>query len=77
METLLIHEDHFNSSNASFFNDLCDMLKKEGVTIYSGPKLDKKVSRFRHFLDFYTIPSISADVWTAGRKNYEARVRIA
>lgn len=41
METLLLHEDLFMGSNASFFNDLCNMLKKEGVTIYSGPKLSQ------------------------------------
>jgi delta-1-pyrroline-5-carboxylate synthetase len=39
METLLIHEEHFHGSNGAFFNDICNMLKKEGVTIYSGPNL--------------------------------------
>lgn len=33
METLLIHEDLMNTS---FFSDVCDMLKKEGVKINSG-----------------------------------------
>ncbi|CAG9805881.1 unnamed protein product [Chironomus riparius] len=41
METLLIHEDLFHNSNAAFFNDVCNMLKHEGVTIYSGPKLNQ------------------------------------
>ncbi|KAF7383353.1 hypothetical protein HZH66_012703 [Vespula vulgaris] len=36
METLLIHESHMNGS---FFTDVCNMLQKEGVKIYSGPKL--------------------------------------
>lgn len=39
METLLIHEDHFSDNNNSFFNELCNMLKREGVTINAGPKL--------------------------------------
>lgn len=39
METLLLHEDLFMGQNGLFFNDVCNMLKKEGVTIYSGPKL--------------------------------------
>lgn len=33
METLLVHEDLMSTG---FFSDVCDMLKKEGVTIYSG-----------------------------------------
>lgn len=33
METLLIHEDLMHTT---FFSDVCDMLKKEGVKIYSG-----------------------------------------
>lgn len=36
METLLIHEDLMEGE---FFTDVCNMLKKEGVKIYSGPKL--------------------------------------
>ncbi|XP_071448028.1 delta-1-pyrroline-5-carboxylate synthase [Hetaerina americana] len=42
METLLIHEDMFN--HGTFFVDLCSMLKEEGVTIYSGPNLNKKLT---------------------------------
>lgn len=41
METLLIHEDLFNDKNSSFFNEVCNMLKTEGVTIHSGPKLNQ------------------------------------
>lgn len=36
METLLIHEDLMVGS---FFSDVCNMFKREGVTVYSGPKL--------------------------------------
>ncbi|KAI4479757.1 PREDICTED: delta-1-pyrroline-5-carboxylate synthase [Polistes canadensis] len=36
METLLIHETHMSGS---FFTDVCNMLQKEGVKIYSGPRL--------------------------------------
>lgn len=38
METLLIHEDLMVGS---FFSDVCNMLKREGVKIYSGPKLSQ------------------------------------
>lgn len=37
METLLIHEDLMEGE---FFSDICNMLKKEGVKIYSGPVLN-------------------------------------
>lgn len=36
METLLIHEDLMVGS---FFSDVCNMLKREGVKVHSGPKL--------------------------------------
>lgn len=39
METLLVHEDLINQGN--FFNDVCNMLKREGVKINSGPKLNQ------------------------------------
>lgn len=39
METLLVHEDLINQG--SFFNDVCNMLKREGVKINSGPKLNQ------------------------------------
>lgn len=35
-ETVLIHEDLMNGS---FFSDICNMLKREGVKINAGPKL--------------------------------------
>lgn len=38
METLLIHEDLMSGD---IFNDVCNMLKREGVKIYSGPKLNQ------------------------------------
>lgn len=38
METLLIHE---SLMEGSLFTDMCNMLKKEGVKIYSGPKLSE------------------------------------
>ena len=38
METLLIHEDLIEGE---FFTDVCNMLKKEGVKINSGPKLSE------------------------------------
>ncbi|KAL1505362.1 hypothetical protein ABEB36_004946 [Hypothenemus hampei] len=41
METLLIHEDLMNTN---FFMDVCDMLKKEGVKINSGPILNQMLT---------------------------------
>lgn len=38
METLLLHSSHMESET---FNDICSLLKNEGVTIYSGPNLKK------------------------------------
>lgn len=40
METLLIHEDLFQGGEGSFFHDVCNMLKAEGVKINAGPKLN-------------------------------------
>ena len=40
METLLIHEDLMEGE---FFNDICNMLKREDVKINAGPKLHKKL----------------------------------
>lgn len=37
METLLIHQDLMEGE---FFSDICNMLKKEGVKIHSGPSLN-------------------------------------
>lgn len=36
METLLLHRKHLESG---LFADICSLLKKEGVTIYAGPKM--------------------------------------
>lgn len=41
METLLIHEDLFHNGSGAFFNEICNVLKQEGVKIYSGPKLNQ------------------------------------
>lgn len=41
METLLIHE---SLMEGEFFSDVCNMLKKEGVTIYSGPTLSQMLT---------------------------------
>lgn len=37
METLLVHRHHLEENN--FFSQLCTSLRKQGVTIYSGPRL--------------------------------------
>lgn len=41
METLLLHEDLLNGP---FFEDVCNMLKREGVTIFSGPQLNQRLT---------------------------------
>ncbi|XP_039282203.1 delta-1-pyrroline-5-carboxylate synthase isoform X1 [Nilaparvata lugens] len=41
METLLIHSDLVQNG---FFHTVCDMLKKEGVTVYAGPELSKMLT---------------------------------
>ncbi|XP_075222016.1 delta[1]-pyrroline-5-carboxylate synthase [Lycorma delicatula] len=41
METLLLHEDLVQNG---FFHNMCDMLKKEGVTVYAGPTLSQKLT---------------------------------
>ncbi|KAL5234669.1 hypothetical protein ACI65C_002079 [Semiaphis heraclei] len=41
METLLIHEGLFEGP---FFNEVCDMLKKENVQLFSGPKLSSRLT---------------------------------
>lgn len=41
METLLIHKDLMKSD---FFNNVCTMLKNEGVKIYSGKTLGQNLT---------------------------------
>lgn len=41
METLLIHEDLMNGS---FFADVCNLFKREGVKLNSGPKLNQMLT---------------------------------
>lgn len=41
METLLIHEDLMSGD---IFNDVCNMLKREGVKIYAGPRLNQQLT---------------------------------
>lgn len=41
METLLIHEDLMQGP---FFSEVCNLLKKEGVKLYSGPKLNQTLT---------------------------------
>lgn len=41
METLLIHEELMNGS---FFADVCNMFKREGVKLNSGPKLNQMLT---------------------------------
>ncbi|EDW70660.1 delta-1-pyrroline-5-carboxylate synthase [Drosophila virilis] len=41
METLLIHEDLMSGE---IFNDVCNMLKREGVKIYAGPRLNQQLT---------------------------------
>nr|CAH7739755.1 unnamed protein product [Callosobruchus chinensis] len=41
METLLIHQDLMEGE---FFSEVCNMLKKEGVKIYSGPRLNEMLT---------------------------------
>jgi len=42
METLLIDEELLNSS--SFFTDVCNMLRAEGVNVFAGPSLNKHLT---------------------------------
>ncbi|XP_058061064.1 delta-1-pyrroline-5-carboxylate synthase [Anopheles bellator] len=42
METLLIHEELMK--DGAFFTDVCNMLKREGVKINSGPKLSQTLT---------------------------------
>lgn len=41
LETILIHE---KLMTGQFFGELCDMLKAEGVSLFSGPKLNKTLT---------------------------------
>ncbi|KAH8239031.1 hypothetical protein KR032_000086 [Drosophila birchii] len=41
METLLIHEDLMSGD---IFSDVCNMLKREGVKIYAGPRLNQQLT---------------------------------
>ncbi|KAL4716188.1 hypothetical protein ACJJTC_013965 [Scirpophaga incertulas] len=41
METMLIHEDHLAGS---LFNEVVNMLKKEGVVIHAGPRLSNQLT---------------------------------
>ncbi|KAH8404468.1 hypothetical protein KR222_006107 [Zaprionus bogoriensis] len=41
METLLIHEDLMSGD---IFSDVCNMLKREGVKIYAGPRLNQRLT---------------------------------
>lgn len=41
METLLIHEDLMSGD---IFTDVCNMLKREGVKIYAGPRLNQQLT---------------------------------
>ncbi|KAK3925381.1 putative delta-1-pyrroline-5-carboxylate synthase [Frankliniella fusca] len=41
METLLIHEDLMSGP---FFEDVCNMLKREGVDLFSGPNLNQRLT---------------------------------
>ncbi|XP_034245461.1 delta-1-pyrroline-5-carboxylate synthase [Thrips palmi] len=41
METLLLHEDLVNGP---FFEDVCNMLKREGVSLVSGPTLNQRLT---------------------------------
>lgn len=40
METLLVHKDLLNTD---LFNSIIDMLERENVILYSGPKLHKAI----------------------------------
>ena len=41
METLLVHEEVFNTP---LFDEICQMLKNANVKIYSGPNLASKLT---------------------------------